>query len=43
MNAILVALLLLSLPYQNFGVGICKLADEKDFDVASQIGFEWGR
>jgi len=43
MNAILVALLLLSLPYQNLGIGICKLADEEDFNLASQIGFEWTR
>jgi len=43
MNPIFVALLLLSLPYQNMEVGICKMSTEKDFDIAANMVFEWHR
>ena len=43
MIALLVAFLLLSMPFSSIDVGICHLQDEYDFEVASNMHFLWHR
>ena len=43
MIALLVAFLLLSMPFSSIDVGICHLQDEYDFEVASNMHFSWHR